>query len=88
MVQFQKKMHGSGTKPLIISNEELNDIMKIIKALEDSNILLKRISKTIKNDIKEQNGNGIGIILGTLGASLLGNLLNGKGLYRSYGKGF
>ena len=51
MVQF-KKIPGSGKATLVISNEELNDIMKIIQALEDSNILLKRISKTIKNDIK------------------------------------
>ena len=57
--------------------------MKIIHALEDSNILLKGISKTNKNDIKEQNGNGLGMNLGTLGASLLDNLLSGKGMYRT-----
>ena len=44
-----KKIHGSGTTILIISNEEMNDIMKIVQALEDSNILLKRITKTIKD---------------------------------------
>ena len=77
-----KRIHGGGTT-LVISNEELDDIMKIIQALEDSDILLKGISKTIKNDIKEQNGNGLGMILGTLGASLLGNLLSGKRLYRA-----
>ena len=87
MVQFKKKIRGSGTTNLVISNEELNDIMKIIQALEDSNIVLKEISKTTKNDIKEQNGNGLGMILGTLGASLLGNLLSGKRIYRSYRKG-
>ena len=51
---IQKKIHGSGTTTLIISNEEMNDIMKIVQALEDSNILLKGITKTIKNEIKEQ----------------------------------
>ena len=83
MVQFKKKIHGSRTTTLVNSNEELNDIMKIIKALEDSDILLKGISKTIKSDIKKQNGNGLGMILGSLSASLLGNLLSGKGLYRA-----
>ena len=53
---IQKKIHGSGTTTLIISNEEMNDIMKIVQALEDSNILLKGVTKTIKNETKEQNG--------------------------------
>ena len=64
----------------------MNDIIKIVQALENSNILLKGVSKTIENDIKKQDGKGIGMLLGTLGGSLLGNLLTGKGLYRS-GKG-
>ena len=51
----QKKIYGSGTTTLVISNEEMNDIMKIVQALEDSNILLKEVTKTIKNEIKEQN---------------------------------
>ena len=49
-----KKIHGSGTTALIISNEEMNDIMKIVQALEDSNILLKGVTKTIKNETKEK----------------------------------
>ena len=53
---IQKKIHGSGTTTLIISNEEMNDIMKIVQALEDSNILLKRVTKTIENERKEQKG--------------------------------
>ena len=52
----QKKIHDSGTTTLIISNKEMNDKMKIVQALEDSNILLKRVTKTIKNEIKEQKG--------------------------------
>ena len=51
---IQKKIHGSGTTILIISNDELNDIIKIVQALEDSNILSKGVSKTIKNETKEQ----------------------------------
>ena len=51
---IQKKIHGSGTTTLIISNKEINDIIKIVQALEDSNLLLKRITKKIKNERKEQ----------------------------------
>ena len=80
---IQKKIHGSETKTLIISNEEINDIMRIIQALEDSNILLKGATKTIKNETKEQKGGFPRILLGTLGASLLGLLLSGKGTVRA-----
>ena len=73
---IQKKIHGSGVK-LIIEQEDRNDIMKIIKALENSGILLKGVSKTIKNETKEQKGGFLSMLLGTLGASLLGNLLTG-----------
>ena len=76
---IQKKIQGSGTTTLIISNEEMNDIMKIVQVLEDSSILLKGITKTIENETKEQKGGFLSMLLGTLGASLLGNLLSGKG---------
>ena len=56
MLEFKKKIHGSGNTTLIISNEEMNDILKIIQAFEDSNILLKRVTKTIKTETKEQKG--------------------------------
>ena len=65
------------------STEEMNDIMKIIQALENSNILLKGVTKTIKNETKEQKGGFLSMLLGTLGASLLGNLLTGKGIVRA-----
>ena len=71
---IQEKIQGSRTTILIISNEEINDIMKIVQALEDSNILLKRVTKTFKNETKEQKGGYLSMLLGTLGASLLGNL--------------
>ena len=77
---IQKKIHGSGTTTLIISNEEMNDIMKIVEGLEDSKILLKGVTKTIKNKAKEQKVGFLGMLLGTLGAILLGNMLAGKGI--------
>ena len=67
----------------MISNEEMNDIMKNVKALEDSNILLEEITKTIKNETKEQKGRFLSMLLGPLGASLLGNVLTGKGIVRA-----
>ena len=79
---IQKKIYGSGIK-LFIEEEDMQDIIKIIKELENSDILLKGVSKTIENEIKEQRGKFLGMLLGTLGASLLGNLLTGKGTMRA-----
>ena len=76
MQEFKQKIYDSGNTTLIISNKDLNDIIKIIQALENSNILLKGVTKTIKNETK-------GMLLGTLGASLLGNWLTGKGIVRA-----
>ena len=78
-VATHKKMFGSGTTTLIISNEEMNDIMKIIKSLAESGLLIKSVSDTIKNEAKEPKGGFLRMLLSTLGASLLGNLLPGKG---------
>ena len=64
----------------------MEGIIKIIKSLEDSGLLIEGVTKTVQNEVKEQKGGFLSILLGTLGASLLGNLLNGKGIYRS-GKG-
>ena len=75
---IHKKILGSGNTTLIISNEDMNDIIKIVQAPEDSNVLLKGVTKTIKNETKEQKGGFLSMLLGTLGASLLGNLLTGK----------
>ena len=80
---IQKKIHGSGVK-LIIEQEVMNDIMKIIEALENSGILLKGVSKTIEKETKEQRGGFLSMLLGTLGASLLGNFITGgKGMMRA-----
>ena len=61
----------------------MNDIMKIVQALEDSNILLKGVTKAIKNETEKQKGVFLSIFLGTLEASLLDNLLAGKGIVRA-----
>ena len=68
---------------LIIMNEEMNDIKKIVKSLEESVLLIKGVSQTIKNEVKEQKRGYTGMFLGTLGASLLGNLLTGKSTIRT-----
>ena len=75
---IQKKVHNSGTTNLITLRVEMNDIMKNVQALEDSNISLKGFTKTIKNETKKQKGRLLSMLLGTLGVSLLGNLLAGK----------
>ena len=86
---IHKNILGSGKRPsdyashkttLIISNDEMEDIMKIVKSLEDFGLLLKGVSKTIQNEAKEQKGGFFSMLLGTIGASLLGNILAGKGI--------
>ena len=75
---------GAGTTTLIISNDEMNDIIKIVKSLENSGVLLKGVSETIQHEAKEKRGGFLSMLLGTLGASLLGNLLTGgKGVTRA-----
>ena len=79
---IKKKMLGSGTTTLIISNDEMDDILKIVKSLENSGVLLKGVSEA-----KEQRGGFLGMLLGTLGASLLVDILSkglsGKGVIRA-----
>ena len=84
---IHKKVLGSeNAATLIISNDQINDIIKIVKSLEDSGLLLKGVTKTVQNEVKGRKGGFISMLVGTLGASLLGNLLTGKGIYRA-GKG-
>ena len=86
---IQKKILGSGhnNTTLIISNDEMDDILKIDKSLEDSGVLLKGVSETMQHEAKEQRGGFLSIILGTLGASFLGDVLSkglcGKGVIRA-----
>ena len=67
------------TRTLIISNNEIEDIIKIVKSLEDSGLLLKGITETVQNEVKKQKGEFLSMLLGTLGARLLGNILTGRG---------
>ena len=87
---INKKILGSGhnnNTTLIISNDEMDDILKIIKSLEDSGVLLKGVSETIQHEAKEQRGGFLSMLLGTLGASLPGDILSkglsGKGVIRA-----
>ena len=89
MQEYIKKILESGhnnTATLIISNNEIEDIIKIVKSLEDSGLLLKGVTETVQNEVKEQKGGFLSMLLGTLGASLLRNLWAGKEIYRA-GKG-
>ena len=89
MQEYIKKILGSGhnNTTLIISNDEMDDILKIVKSLGDSRVLLKGASETIENEAKEQRGGFLSMLLGTLGASLLGDILSkglsGKGVIRA-----
>ena len=92
---IHKKILGSGfhfssashnTTTLIISKKDMEDLIKIVKSLEDSGLFLKGVTESVQNDVKEQKGGFLSMLLGTLGASLLGNLLIGKGIHRA-GKG-
>ena len=87
MQGYIKKMLGSGnnTTP-IISNNDLEDFIKIVKSLEDLGLLLKGVTESVQNEMKEQKARFLSMLLGTLGASLLGNLLSGKGINKK-GKG-
>ena len=86
---MHKKILGSGhssalkTTTLIISNDEMKDIIEIVKSLEDSGLLFKGVSETIQNEAKGKKGGFLSMLLGTLGESLLGNILAAKGIVRA-----
>ena len=83
---INKKILGSGTTTLIISNDELNGILKRVKSLEDSGVLLKGVSEIVKDEAKEQSGRFLSMLLGTLASSLLTDMLlseKGKGIIRA-----
>ena len=65
---------------LVISNDEKEDIIKIAKSLEDSGLMLNWVTETVQNEVKEQKGGFLSMLLGTLGAGLLGTLLTGRGV--------
>ena len=81
---INKKILGSGNHTiLIISNDDLNDLLEVIKSLEKNGILLDGITEIVKNEVKEQKGSFLGMLLGTLGVSLLGNMLAGRDVIRA-----
>ena len=84
---IKKKMLGSGATTLIISNDEMDDILKIVKSLEDSGVLLNGFSETIQHEAKEQRGGFLSMLFGTLGAFLLCDILpkglSGKGVIKA-----
>ena len=79
---IQKKIHGSGITMLIILKEEMNDTIKIVKALEDYGILLNGVTKAIEDKTKEEKGGFLRMLWNTLAASLLWNMLAGIGILR------
>ena len=79
----QNKIHGLGTTTLITSNKETNEIMKIVQTPKNSNILLKGVTKTIKNEIKGKKVRFLRMLLDTLRASFLGNMFARKGMLRA-----
>ena len=81
---IHKKIFGSGGHTtLIISNKDMEDLTKIVKPFEDSGLLLNGATESVQNEMKEQKGGFLSMLLGTLGASLLENLLAGKGISRT-----
>ena len=80
---IHKKMFGLGMTTLKISNEEMSDIMKLVKSLDESGLLIKGVSEKTQNEAKEQKGEFLGILLRTLSTSLLGKLVTGKGVMRA-----
>ena len=82
----QKILVSGGNTTLIISNKDMEDLIRIVKSLQDSKLLLKGVTESVQNDVKEQQGGFLSMLLGTLGTSLLGSLWTGKGVNKK-GKG-
>ena len=80
---IHKKILESGTTTLIISTHEMEDIIKIVKSLEDSSLLLKGVGETVQNEAQEHKEGFLNMLRGTLGVSLLGNILADKGIVRA-----
>ena len=93
MQEYLKKILGSSRRyssssalhntTLIISNNEMENIIKMVKSLENSGLSIKAVTETVQNEVKEQKGGFLSMLLGTLGASLLGNILTGWGINRA-----
>ena len=83
MQECINKILGCLKTALIISNDEIEEITKKVKSLEDSGLFLKGVSETIQNEAKKQNGRFLSTLLGTLGASFLRNMQAGRGINRT-----
>ena len=79
--KIHKKILRSGNTTLIIWNKDIDNLIKIVNSLEDSGLLLKGVTESIQNEVKDQKGEFLSMLLRTLGAKLLGNLLTGKGAF-------
>ena len=79
----KKNLGSGGHTTLIISNDDMHDFLKIVKSLEDSGMLVDGITETVKNEVKQQKGGFLSMLLVILGASLLGNMLAGRGVIRA-----
>ena len=81
---INKKILGSGNHTtLIFSNDDMQDLLKIIKSLEDSGLLLDGITETVKNEVKEQKGDFLSNLLSVVSSALLSSMLSGKGVIRA-----
>ena len=80
---IHKKILGSENTTLIISNKDMDDLIKIVKSLKDSGLLLKGVTESVQNEVKEQKVGFLSTLLGTLGVRLLGSLLAGKRIHRA-----
>ena len=79
----KKILDSGGHTTQIISNDDMQDVLKIVKSLEDSGLLLDGVTETVKNEVTEQKGGFLSMLLGTLGASVLGNMLAGREVIRA-----
>ena len=77
---INKKILGSGTKTLLVSNDDMQDLLKIIKSLENSGLLLEGITEIVKNEAKEQKGGFLSTLISVLGSTLLSSMLFGIGV--------
>ena len=79
---IKNKIYGSGGTALTIANEKMEDIMKIVKSLEESGLLVKGMNETVNNETKEQKVQFLPMSFGALAASMLGSALKGRGIIR------
>ena len=80
---IKNKVYGSGSTTLIISNEEMEDVMKIVKLLQESGLLIEGIDETITKETKKPRERFFLMLLGTLGVTMLGSAITARGVIRA-----